>query len=280
VRRAQVSAVDRTGRILVTGATQGLGLAVVEALAETGHRVVVHGRDAGRVEATCALARRLGASDAVGLRADLAHLDEVRGLADSVAALDDVDVVVNNAGVGFGGPRDRERQQSWDGVELRLAVNYLAPMVLTQRLLAARPPRRVVQVASAGQHPLDLDDLESRDGFDPLVAYRRSKLALVTGSMDLAERTAGTTLNCVHPATYMPTRMVLESRTRPTGDLGAGVAAVLHQALSPDLAGTTGRYFDGVTVASPHPQAFDPAARHALRSWTARHLLPAGQPIP
>ena len=117
--------------ILITGATDGLGRALAERAVAEGWDVLAHGRSA----------EKLAALEGVRtLRADLASLDAVAGLAEAVlAATDRLDVLVSNAGIGSHGPR----AVSADGHELRFAVNYLAGYALIRRLLPLlRPPRR------------------------------------------------------------------------------------------------------------------------------------------
>ncbi|MGI5213051.1 SDR family NAD(P)-dependent oxidoreductase [Plantactinospora sp. CA-290183] len=260
-------------RILITGASDGLGRELAYALAGQGHRLLVHGRDAGRL---AEVAERTGAE---AHRADLASLAEVRRLAASVEG--PLDVLVNNAAVGFGPPGEA-RQFSADGHELRFAVNYLAPYLLTRLLLprltaAARegaPAReggaaRIVNVASAGQRTVDLDDLMAR-GYDGTEAYRRAKLALIAHSFDLAEELAGTgvTVNCLHPATLMPTTMVRQARSGQMDTMEQGLRATLRLVVDPTLAGVTGRYFDGQREARAREQAYDRAFRTRLRELT------------
>lgn len=254
-------------RILITGASDGLGRALAETLSDAGHRLVIHGRHAGRL---AEVAERTGA-DAV--RADLSSLGEVRGLAaDVLARYDRIDVLVNNAGVGFG-PPGAPRQLSPDGYELRLAVNYLAPYLLTQLLLPVllrSVPARVVNVASIGQHHFDLDDPMLERGYDGTVAYRRAKLALIAHTFDLAAelRGSGVTVNCLHPATLMPTTMVRESGMGRVDPLDQGLRATLRLVVDPALAGTTGRYFDGERESKALDQAYDPVFRERLHALT------------
>jgi NAD(P)-dependent dehydrogenase (short-subunit alcohol dehydrogenase family) len=253
-------------RILITGATSGLGRHVAEQLSRAGHTVLVHGRDPGR------LAQVAGASR--GYVADLASLDEVRSLAERVQAENDrLDVLVNNAGIGFGAP-DAGRQASRDGHELRFAVNYLAPVLLTRQLLPLlrrSKPARVVNVASLGQVPIDFGDLEMTDRYDGVEAYRRSKLALVAYSFDLAEelRGDGVAVNSLHPATFMDTAMVREAGVSPVSSVEQGVAATLRL-ITEDVG--TGRFFDGTEETQAHPQAYDPAVRRRLREVTDQIL--------
>jgi NAD(P)-dependent dehydrogenase (short-subunit alcohol dehydrogenase family) len=91
-------------------------------------------------------------------------------------------------------------------------------------------------------------------------------------TFDLAQQLSGTgvTANCLHPATYMPTRMVIDSGTTPTGSLEEGVRATLRLVIDPALDGVTGKYFDGVREARAHSQAYDARARQRLRELSQR----------
>jgi NAD(P)-dependent dehydrogenase (short-subunit alcohol dehydrogenase family) len=263
--------------ILITGASDGLGRALAGALAGAGHHLLVHGRDTERL---AGIARETGA---VAIRADLSSLDEVRGLAAQAADhAGRLDVLVNNAGVGFGAP-GAGRELSRDGYELRLAVNYLAPYLLTRLLVPAlrrSGSARIVNVASAGQRPVDLDDLMMEREYAGIEAYRRSKLALIAHTFDLAGELAGSgiTANCVHPASLMPTAMVRESRYGTIDSLEQGLHATLRLVVDPDLDGVTGRYFDGTQPARALDQAYDPGFRARLRERTEALLLARQSP--
>jgi NAD(P)-dependent dehydrogenase (short-subunit alcohol dehydrogenase family) len=251
-------------RILITGASDGLGRALAYALAEQEYQLVVHGRDAARL---AEVAKDTGAQ---AIRADLSSLAEVRRLAAAVEG--DLDVLVNNAGIGFGAPGE-PRQLSADGYELRLAVNYLAPFLLTQLLLPQlkrSAPARIVNVASIGQRPFDVDDPMMERGYDGTEAYRRAKLALIAYTFDLAEELAGTgvTANCLHPASLMPTTMVRQAGTGQIDSLERGLRSTLRLVVDPALAGVTGRYFDREREARALDQAYDLDFRKRLRALT------------
>jgi NAD(P)-dependent dehydrogenase (short-subunit alcohol dehydrogenase family) len=180
-------------------------------------------------------------------------------------------VLINNAGTGAGSRQSR-REKSTDGYELRFAVNYLAPFLLTHRLLPLlrrSAPARIVNVASVGQRPIDFDNVMLEDGYDGLRAYRQSKLGLVMFTFDLAEdlRKSGITVNSLHPATLMSTRMVLETDyfAGPMSTVEEGAHAVEYLATSPELGGVTGEYFDGKQRARANAQAYDKEARRRLR---------------
>jgi len=257
---------------LVTGATDGLGRSVAIELAGRGATVLVHGRDPERGERAVAEIRERTGSDRVELHlADFASLDEVRGLAAAVeASADELGVLINNAGIGTGLPESRERQESLDGHELRFAVNYLAGFLLTERLLPLlrrSAPARLVNVASLGQYPIDFDDPMITRGYSGARAYSQSKLAQIMQAIDVAESVpaAEVTANSLHPATFMPTKMVLEERGESLDSLELGTRAVVRLAVEPELDGITGRFFDRLDEAAAHPQAYDPQARAALR---------------
>jgi NAD(P)-dependent dehydrogenase (short-subunit alcohol dehydrogenase family) len=267
--------IDVHGRtVLVTGATSGLGRHVATELAAQGARVVVHGRDSAKVDGLVAeLAPESAGARAIGFVADLADLDAVDRLADDVLErVDQLDVLVNNAGVGFGPPGLR-REESAQGLELRFAVNYLAGALLTRRLLPLlqrSAPARIVNVASIGQAEIDFDDPQFEHDFRGRVAYQRSKLAQVMFTIDLAGELdpASITVNSLHPATFMNTNMVIEGGGTPMSTVEEGAEATLRLIGDPELDGVTGRFFDGTVDARAQAQAYDPTARARLRTLT------------
>jgi NAD(P)-dependent dehydrogenase (short-subunit alcohol dehydrogenase family) len=256
--------------IVITGATDGLGKGLATELAPSGARLILHGRNDKK---GAALLEELGpraTGDLEWRRTDLASLDQVRELADSLSDEERIDVLVNNAGVGTARPRE----ESEDGYELAFQVNYLAPFLLTRRLLPLierSAPSRIVNVSSAGQAPIDFDDVMLEQSYTGVQAYCQSKLALVMFTFDLAEELEGSgiTANCLHPGTYMPTQMVHQTGIEPVTPLEDGVAATLRLITSPEVEGINGHYFDGTSESAPHPQAEDPEARRRLRELSA-----------
>jgi NAD(P)-dependent dehydrogenase (short-subunit alcohol dehydrogenase family) len=247
--------------VLVTGATDGLGRALARALAAAGDTVLVHGRSEERIAATLT---DTGAARAY--RADLSSLAEVRRLADEVLDAEPrLDVLVNNAGIGSDVPGGGHRMESADGYELRFAVNYLAGYALTRRLLdrlRGSAPARVVNVSSAGQMPVDFDDVMLTRDYSGVRAYCQSKLAQILFTFDLAEELEGSGViaTCLHPATYMPTKIVRS----PISTLEEGVEATMHLVAGPSDE-VAGRYFNGLREARADAQAYDAGARRRLR---------------
>jgi NAD(P)-dependent dehydrogenase (short-subunit alcohol dehydrogenase family) len=256
--------------ILITGSTDGLGLATGERLKRSGATLFVHGRSEQKLERALA---KLGADRGArvrGLLADLSSLEEVRRLARCTERdTDRLDVLVNNAGVALMDGRRTSRE----GFELTFAVNYLSHFLLTAELmplLRRSAPARIVNVASIGQAPVILDDpmAEERE-YDGFLAYRESKLAQIMFTFELAERlrqagVTDVTVNALHPATLMDTQMVRRSSGRVMSEVAEGADALTHLIADSELNGVSGRYFDQLEEAAPHPQAYDEDARRRL----------------
>jgi NAD(P)-dependent dehydrogenase (short-subunit alcohol dehydrogenase family) len=191
-------------------------------------------------------------------------------LADEVErSTDALHVLVSNAGIGSGRPDATTRQESRDGLELRFAVNHLAGFLLTLRLLGLlrrSAPARVVFVASLAQAPIDFADVQLERAYDGGRAYAQSKLAQISTGFALADRLAGTgvTVTSLHPATYMPTKIVLEQAGRSVDTLEEGVEATVRLAAGADVEGVSGRFYDRRDEARAHPQAYDAAQRGRL----------------
>lgn len=181
----------------------------------------------------------------------------------------------NNAGVGVTQRGDAARIESADGHELRFAVNYLAGYALTRRLLPllrASAPARIVNVASAGQVPIDFSDVMLMREYDGTRAYCQSKLAQIILTFDLAaELDLGEiTANALYPGTYMPTKMVTGAGIAPVTPLEHGVDATWRLVADPALAGISGRYYDATRESRPDGQALDTDDRRTLRELSAR----------
>ena len=238
---------------VVTGATSGIGKAAATALARLGATVVMVGRDRGRTEAAAAQIAAVAASPRAET-ADLASLEQVRGLAGRLAGLERIDALINNAGLVLG-----ERRVTPDGLEHVFALNHLAPFLLTNLLLpklTASAPARVITVTSDAHSAarLDLSDPNLEHGWDSWRSYANSKLANILFTRELARRLDGTgvTANCAHPGVV---RTGFGRESRPLLKLGITIArpfmaspergadTIVYLASSPDVAGQTGGYY-------------------------------------
>lgn len=267
---------------VVTGATSGIGQWIALGLARAGMHTVLVARAAGRGEATRAwiAGQSPGASTELVI-ADLSLLAEAQAAAARIAAAHPcLAVLVNNAGVFT-----ERRRVTAEGHEMTLAVNHLAPFVLTRGLvdaLRAGAPARVVNVGSAASDRvrLDLSDLEATRHWRPQRAYGRSKLAIMVATFGWAERLAGSgvTANVVHPG-VVATRIA-----QVPGLIGIawrlmkpflisperGADTPLYVALAPELADVNGRYFKQRAEATPNPMAREAAVQSRLWSETER----------
>ena len=259
---------------LITGATDGVGRVVAKELGKQGWRVLVHGRNRERGETLVREIEQAGGK-ASFLAADLSSLAEVRQLAEAVKkATDDLDLLINNAGIGTTGDRPG-RQTSKDGHELRFAVNYLSGFLLTNLLtplLKASTPARIVNVSSAGQQAIDFEDVMLTRHYSGSSAYCQSKLAQIMFTVDLAGELTGSGViaNALHPSTYMNTTMVKQSGVTPMSKVETGAEAILQLAVSPKLDGKSGLYFNVMNEARANAQAYDAKARKQLRDLSLK----------
>jgi NAD(P)-dependent dehydrogenase (short-subunit alcohol dehydrogenase family) len=280
---------DMSGRIcLVTGATRGIGRATAEALAKSGAHVLLHGRDSASVGAVCREMIRYGRVD--GVVGDLSSLAAVRKLATDIAAqYPRLDVLVNNAGTGA-----RRRQTTADGCERTFAINHLAPFLLTNLLLdrlKTGKAARIVTVSSMAHRgaTLDFDDLNwEKRKYSGLGAYGASKLANILFTVELASRLTGSgvTANCLHPGVVATnifaafggrtgkffTVLLRPFMLSPTD----GAKTSIYLASSPEVANTTGKFFDKCREVTPTPAAQDAAAAKRLWEVSAKLTRLAG----
>ncbi len=272
--------------ILITGSTDGLGKVTAQRFAARGATVLVHGRSEKKGKAALSeIAKATASSRLEYYNANLASLDEVRAMAESILSKHDkLDILINNAGLGGGPKGNAKREVSRDGYELRFAVNYLSHFLLTYMLLPiikAAAPSRIINVSSVGQHPIDFSDVMLEKGYDSFRAYRQSKLAQVMFTIDLADelKEAGVTVNCLHPATLMNTNMVYEFFGSTMSTVEDGADALEYVATSEETATITGAYFDQKRQAKANPQAYDSEARRKLREISIRLATSDGSEV-
>ena len=272
--------VDRpmAGRtVLVTGATSGIGKATAVGLARLGAQVAIVGRDRPRTKAVAREIRAAGGA-VEPFVADLSSQAEVRRLAvEALERLPRIDVLVNNVG----GTWDT-RTVTVDGLEHTLAVNHLAPFLLTHLLLdrlREAAPARVVTVASNAERlgTIDFDDLQGVHAYSGARAYNQSKLANVLFAYELARRVpaAEVTSNALHPGLVStsfgaddPGRVqrVLVPFLRPfMASPQRGAATSIRLASASELAGCTGLYVDRKGTKKSSPASHDRTT--AVRLW-------------
>lgn len=266
--------------IFITGATDGIGKLTALELAKQQAHLLIHGRNEKKVASVIDEIKNTSKNKNIeGFIADFSSLAEVRKLADELLEKHDkLDVLINNAGAGTA-----EKRYSKDGTELRFAVNYLAPFLLTHLLLPAiknAAPSRIVNVSSAGQSPVNFEDVMLEKNFNGSTAYTQSKLALIMFTIDLAEqlKNENITVNSLHPGTYLDTNMVRRSGVEPWGKPESGADAEVYLAVSPQLEGVTGKYFNVKSESKANAQAYDAKARKKLWELSMR-LTAVGEKV-
>lgn len=226
--------------ILITGATQGLGLATAQALAEQGHTLIVHGRDAAKISRVATGLRSTGAEITTEV-ADLSDLSQVAAMAESVATdHPQIDVLINNAGVF------KTAQPRAGAFDLRFVVNTLASAVLATRLLPVIPQDgRIIHLSSAAQAPVDARALAGDRPLQDMEAYAQSKLAITLWNQAFGDaHPDGPVSLAINPGSLLATRMVREGFGTSGNDLNIGVDILTRAALSDEFAQATGRYYD------------------------------------
>jgi NAD(P)-dependent dehydrogenase (short-subunit alcohol dehydrogenase family) len=234
--------------VLVTGSTDGIGLETALELARLGARVVVHGRNAERVAKAYEEVKSASSSNPPApVVADFSSLAAVRSLATELEQRGvELDTLINNAGVYM-----KRRELSADGIELTLAVNHFAHVLLTHLVLAGRAGRglaRIVNLSSIAHSraSIDLEDIDNtRGSFDDYQAYATSKFANVLFTVELARRlkARGVLVNAVHPGVVSTKLLKTGFDMRGPDSLGKGARTSVMLAISPEYGHITGSYF-------------------------------------
>ena len=248
-----------TKTILITGSTDGIGLETAKMLASDGNRILLHGRNPTKLaDALKTVSETPGAGPVESYAANLSSMAETQSLAASVAEKHaSLDVLINNAGVF-----NASDPVTSDGIDVRFAVNTLAPYLLTQRLSPLLGKSgRVINLSSAAQSPVDPRLIAAPVALSDFEAYAQSKLAITMWSREMAKAFGedGPVVVAVNPGSLLATKMVKEAFGSPGSDVGIGARILVKAALSDEFASASGKYFDNDSgrFAKPHPDALD-----------------------
>lgn len=244
--------------VLLTGATAGIGLATAKLLVDAGHHVLIHGRNAAKLEEVLEDLSSKGSVETYV--ADLSDFAEVKAMADAISTTHDrLDVLINNAGVF-----KVSNPITSNGQDLRFVVNTLSPYLLTKLLLPLmNGTSRVVNLSSAAQAPVDMDAMIGKTQLgNDFQAYAQSKLAITMWSSGMANRLGaeGPSVVAVNPGSLLNTRMVTEAFGPSSKDVGIGANILIRAAFSDAFAEASGKYYDNDAgrFSPPHPFGQDP----------------------
>jgi NAD(P)-dependent dehydrogenase (short-subunit alcohol dehydrogenase family) len=267
--------------ILITGSTDGIGLAAAKKFVSMGHTVLIHGRNVEKLSKTEQILLKANPSGSVeSYRADLSNLDEVQSLAEAVIKNhQSLDVLINNAGV-FSTPNPRTR----DDLDARFVVNTISPFLLSRRLIPMmNNSGRVINLSSAAQAPVSIPALMGQGSLSDSAAYAQSKLAITAWSLGLADQLGanGPVVVAVNPGSLLGTKMVKEAYGRSGADINIGADILLKAALSEEFESASGQYFDNDSgkFTNPHHEAQSKHTQSEIESTIREICSKLGHPI-
>ncbi len=240
--------------ILITGATDGIGLETAKLFAKEGHHLLIHGRNLEKLEKVKQELSKYNGTIQT-FCADLSILENTKRLGKEIrATTDTIDVIINNAGVFV-----VEEPITQDGLDVRFAVNTISPYILTKMLLPILNVQgRVVNLSSAAQGDIDFEAMRTGKKLSHSDAYAQSKLGIIMWGMELAEEVGSkAVIVSVNPKSFLGSKMVKQAYGRKGYDLSIGAKILYQAALSEEFANKTGAYYDNdyEQFSNPHPFA-------------------------
>jgi len=256
--------------VLVTGSTDGIGKQTALELLKKGARVLIHGKNLGKLEKTQKEFSKYGKVKIY--KGDLSSLKDIKRMAEEILENEkELKVLINNAGIF-----SHSKILSEDGYELTFAVNHLAPFYLTYLLLPLlkkSQPSRIVNVSSmAHSSTIDFSNLQGERGYSGYEAYSLSKLANILFTFELSERLKGynITVNCLHPG-VINTKLLREGWGFGGASVIEGARTSVYLASSPEVSNISGKYFSNMRISEPAPIAYDKEIRKKL--WNISEKL-------
>lgn len=243
--------------IMITGATDGIGLATAMKLASQGHHLIIHGRSIEKLEAVEKQLLALPANGKVeSFLADLSQLSEVVALAHQVKSSHKcIDVLINNAGIF-----KVSQPITPDGLDVRFSVNTIAPYLLTKELSPILGKTgRVLNLSSAAQASVDINALLGKKQLNDMTAYSQSKLAITMWTLGIARANQNITYFAINPGSLLASKMVKEGFGIAGNDINIGADILIRLSLEDGISKYSGQYFDNDKgeFSLPHPDGIN-----------------------
>ena len=260
--------------ILITGSTDGVGKLTATKLAKSGHQILLHGRNAEKLKiAISEIKEKTSNNKVIGFVSDFSDFDSVKKMIVEISnEFPSIDVLINNAGV-----LNSRIEQNQDNLDMRFAVNYLAPYLLTTRLLPVlknSDSPRIINLSSAAQSPVSIEALQGKESISNQAAYAQSKLALTMWSFAFAIANPNIVTIAVNPGSLLNTKMVQEAYGQFWSSADKGADILFELAISEKHIESNGKYFDNDKGAfsNAHNDAYNQEKINQLISETNKIL--------
>lgn len=260
--------------ILITGSTDGIGKLAAIKLAKDGHHVLLHGRNNEKLQKLIAEIKEVSGNDKInGFISDLSDFESIEKMTAEIAdAFPKIDVLINNAGVFKSSVQTKP-----DGLDIRFAVNYFAPYLLTQGLmplLKKSSSPRVINLSSAAQSSVSIEALRGAEPLSDQEAYAQSKLALTMWSFHLSQNHDFLNVIAVNPGSLLNTKMVQEAYGQYWSSADKGATILYDLSVSDQYNDSSGKYFDNDKgdFSKAHSDAYDQKKNSDLITETQKIL--------
>lgn len=253
-------------KIMITGATDGLGAALAEKLASEGNYLILHGRNESKLNNYVdKLTGKYSNSYIKSYVSDFASMNSIKKMCNEIIENESaLDIIVNNAGLGV----EDIKRVSDDNVEMLFQVNFLSNYIIINKLhklLESSQDPRIINVASAGQANINFDDVMLEEDWSGMQSYGQSKVAQIMLAMEYGEKlkSKGINVNALHPASMMPTKIVTHMFT-PMSSICDGVNSLMYQIKEDYLRNVSGKYFFETSESAAIEQVYDTSSRKKL----------------
>lgn len=260
--------------ILITGSTDGVGKLTATKLAKKEHQILLHGRNSEKLKNTISEIKEQTSNNKVsGFVSDLSDFSSIdKMIAEISNEFPSIDVLINNAGV-----LNSRIEQNQDNLDMRFAVNYFAPYLLTNGLMSVLKNSslpRIINLSSAAQSTVSIEALQGNESISSQAAYAQSKLALTMWSFAFAKANPDIVTIAVNPGSLLNTKMVQEAYGQFWSSADKGADILVELAVSEKHIESNGKYFDNDkgTFSNAHNDAYNQEKINQLISETSKIL--------